>query len=446
MKSKTCDFFYEISKIPRESGNEKEISDYICNFAQNRNLEFYRDKYNNVIIKKKKGINEPIILQAHLDMVCEKELNKEFNFAKDSIELYEEDGYIKAKGTTLGADNGIGVAQILNILDSDLKVNIEAVFTVSEETTMIGAENIDLSILEGRKMINLDGFESNTIVIESAKFIDIVLESSYKFEKCSCENLYEIELTGLEGGHSGFDIDKNRGNSIKELAEFLIKFDDIHLCKFIGGTKFNVIPSNAKAIFYSNKDISIPKDEKLNCKRLNSNQYLSLDEENSKKFLKSIIEFKNGVHNKTTDNFVTTSVNLGVVNLEENTFKLGVRSSRKEEEKSILEYLKAFANNYNYKFVLQSFQPGFETPKNSFLVYNLKKAYMNTINKNLQIKPLHITVEAGFFYEKIPSLEVAIISPEIIGAHTINERVNIKSIEECDRWLNECIKLLCFKG
>ena len=160
MNTKTIRFFKDITNIPRESGNEKQISDYICKFAEERHLEYIQDEFNNVIIRKTDGDNNPIILQAHIDMVCEKEDNLEFDFKKDKIRIYEEDGYLKARGTTLGADNGIGVAQILNILDSDLKINVEAIFTACEETTMIGAEKIDVSMLKGKQMINLDGFEA----------------------------------------------------------------------------------------------------------------------------------------------------------------------------------------------------------------------------------------------------------------------------------------------
>ena len=198
MNGKTIDFFKEISKIPRESGNELQISNYICEFARKKNLEYIQDKYGNVIIKKYNGKNNPIILQAHIDMVCEKE-NIDHNFKTDPIEIYEEDGFIKAKGTTLGADNGIGVAEILNILDDNLNLNIEAIFTVSEETDMHGAEKIDVSSLKGKQMLNLDGFEEKTIITESACFYDIILNLDYLFEKKTNKNLYKIKIEGMPG-------------------------------------------------------------------------------------------------------------------------------------------------------------------------------------------------------------------------------------------------------
>ncbi len=451
--NKTIEFFYQISKIPRESGNEENISNYLCEFAKNRNLYFEKDKYNNVIIKKKTSNSSPIILQAHMDMVCEKENNIEFDFKRDSIEVIEENGYLKAKGTTLGADNGVGIAQILNILDSDIKCNIEAIFTVSEETTMIGAERIDLSKIKANRMINLDGFEDNTIVIGSASFYDIILKLNYDFDNINDGNLYKISLNGLLGGHSGFDINKDRGNSSIILAEILQEIEDISLVSFIGGNKFNVIPSTAECVFISKKDektindilsnfISNKKKKYNNLeiliKKIESN-YRSiqvLNNENSFKFIKSILEFRHGVFAKNNKNEVTTSINLGSVDIKSQIIKIGMRSSKKEEEKECLKYIKEYSNSNKYLFTILGSQPGFETDEDSELVKKIKQSYEN-INKKekIKIKSIHITVEAGFFKDKINNLDVIIISPKILNAHTPKECVSIESIKKCDECL-----------
>lgn len=460
LKDKTIEFFKEISNIPRESGNEKQISDYICNFAKSRKLEYIQDKYNNVIIKKYIPNKSPIILQAHLDMVCEKEENLEFDFAKDKIRLYEENGFLKARGTTLGADNGIGIAQILNILDSDIDMSIEAIFTVAEETTMIGAENIDISSLKGNMMINLDGFEADTIITESASFFDIILELNFKFEKRKFEKLYTVSLSGMIGGHSGFDIDSNRGNSSIELATLLEKLN-VQIIEFTSGSKFNVIPSNGKCTFYSSLNFEeiqeiITKFQKLKQEEYNNPEFkikieefnnletecLSLEE--SKRFLNSIISFKHGVFFKEKQ--VTTSQNLGIVNLKENVFKIGVRSSRKNEEKIILNYLKEFCTKNNFVFSILGSQPGFETKHNSKLIQKLVKAYEKIENKIPNLETVHITVECGFFENKLPGLQVAIISPKIIGAHTVNEMVNIESVRKCNMWLFETLNMIMNKN
>ncbi len=452
--NKTIEFFYEISKIPRESGNEENIAKYLCEFAKKRNLFYRKDQYNNVIIKKKNNNKTPIILQAHMDMVCEKDDNIEFNFKEDSIEAVEEKGYLKAKGTTLGADNGIGIAQILNILDSNLSANVEAVFTVSEETSMIGADKIDLSILEGKQLINLDGFEKNTIIIESASFFDIILTSNYIFKHANEKDFYKINLKGLSGGHSGFDINKNRGNSSQLLGELLKELEEIELQNFIGGTKFNVIPSSAEATFTSKEKLENIQEKidkfvkekrkkytnlKIELEKIKPKDTTILDKKESKNFIKSLLEFRHGIFYTNDRNEVTSSINLGVINLKEQTIKIGMRSSKKEEELKVLNYIKKYANSNKFKFTIIGSQPGFETKDTANLLTKLVKTHNKINNEKLNIKSLHITVEAGFFENKIPELEVAIISPEILNAHTTNECVSIESVKECDRWLEEIL-------
>ena len=443
--SKTINFFYELSKIPRESGNEKGIADYIVEFAKSRNLEYLRDKYNNVIIKKYVNDKKIIILQAHLDMVCEKNIGKEFDFNKDSIDVYEENGYLKANGTTLGADNGIGVAQILNILDSNYDVSIEAIFTTNEETTMEGAEKIDLSTLKGTKMINLDGFDADTILIESASFTDIDIKMNYTFNEKEKE-LSKITISGLEGGHSGFDINKNRGNSIKLLSELLLKFKDIKLSSLIGGTKINVIPSSATSMFYTNIKIDdIVKDFETNKRKEFPKLSIKLEKINlekeclntidSERLLKSIINLKHGIFNINNRNEVTTSENLSLVNLEKNLFQVGLRSSIEEERISVLNYLNNYCKDYNYELIIRGYQPGFRTMEDCDLVKRLINSYQKIDGNSPSLKSVHIGVEVGLLKEKINDLEVAIISPKILDAHSPNERVEIESINKCDEWL-----------
>ena len=454
---KTIQFFYEISQIPRESGNEQKISEYLCEFAKKRNLPFEKDEYNNVIIKKKNSEKLPIILQSHMDMVCEKDIDKVIDFETDPIEVYEEEGYLKAKGTTLGADNGIGVAQILNILDSNIKCNIEAIFTVSEETTMIGAQKINLSDIKSKQMISLDGFDKNTIIIESASFFDIILEHEYDFKSIKEDNIYKIELSGLDGGHSGFDINKNRGNASIELASLLKKIDNIKLISFTGGTKFNVIPSLAESKFSSKESedsikehiINFLRDRKTKYKsisirleKINSKkEYEGLNNENSLNFLDTINNFKHGVYKENNKKEVTTSINLGVVDLKDRTFKIGMRSSKENEKTECLKYIENYSLENKLKFKILSSQPFFETDENSEFITKLKNAFEKVNNQEeLNIKSVHITVEAGLFKDKIKDLQVAIISPEIQNAHTIKECVNLESIEKCDRWLKEFLE------
>lgn len=466
------EIFKEISKIPRESGNEEKIADYLCEFAEKRNLENYRDKYNNVIIKKKTCNTKPIILQAHTDMVCEKDVNIDFDFKKDSIQVIEKDGYITANKTTLGADNGIGIAQILYILNSDIKCNIEAVFTSTEETTMQGAFNLDTNKLEGKVLLNLDGFKENAIIIESAAFYDIVMNLNCEFVQAKNKYEYVLRLTGLQGGHSGFDINKNRGNSSIILAEILNEIEDIEIVSFVGGNKFNVIPSEAETVIRSNlvkEDLEkiienslsqIGRNEVIvnvedtieQMKKTTGNiEHSEIVEstsnkkilKNSKKFLDSIINFPHGVINENEEKQATTSVNLGSVDLNERVFKVGMRSSRNQEENECLKRLEEYSKKYNMKFEIIGHQPGFETKKDEEIVRKLEKAFYKieeNKNKRLSIKAVHITVEVGIIKNKMPDLQVAIISPNIEGAHTIDERVEISSINRATKWVEKFIE------
>lgn len=453
----TIDFFYEIAKIPRESGNETEIANYLCDFAKSRNLFYHRDEYNNVIIKKKNSEKEPIILQAHTDMICEKEEGIEFDFSKDPINVYEENGILRARGTTLGADNGIGIAQILNILDNDeIKCNVEAVFTATEETTMIGAERIDVSILEAKRMINLDGFEENTIIKESTCFYDIILNTNYEFNEVSKGNIYEISLKGLKGGHSGFDIGKDRGNSAIEMANILSNIEDCRIIDFVAGSKFNVIPSKAKAIIISTEsaqnvekivqDYIISRKDifqgiEVSVNLLDLDSYCALNEEESKRFINNILKFSHGVFRRNSREEITTSINLGAVNLIEQVFKVGMRSSRKREEKECLEYIRNYSEEAEFEFVILGSQPGFETKSSSEFLKTIKDAYKKIGNEEeLKVKSVHITVEAGFFRDKIEGLEIAIISPKIENAHTPEECVEIESIRRCDEWIRNVVE------
>ena len=333
--NKTVDFFKEIAKIPRESGNEEKITEYLCEFARKRNLEYYKDNYNNVLIKKKTSDANPLILQAHTDMVCVS--NKDFDFTKESIEVIEKDGYLQANGTTLGADNGIGVAFILTILDCNIPCNIEAVFTSSEETTMRGAENFDTTKLTGKYLLNLDGFDENVIIRASAAYYDLEMDTNFKKEKSSFGNTYKITLSGLPGGHSGYDLDKNRGNAIIMLADFLKQFK-LELVSINGGTKNNVFPTKAEALINTNEDINQISfiDEYKN--RYPNLKIDVIKQEYIKDVLPNTSELLDFISNFPSkalhyNNEPTTSLNLG--NINNSHLEIGMRSTNKDEANKV---------------------------------------------------------------------------------------------------------------
>lgn len=440
--SKTIEFFKEIAKIPRESGNEARIAEYLCEFAKRRNLEYKKDKYNNVLIKKQTSTKEPLILQAHTDMVCVS--NKDFDFAKEGIEVIEKDGYLQANGTTLGADNGIGVAQILNILDSDISLNVEAVFTTSEETTMTGAQNFDVEQLQGKCLLNLDGFDEDLIICASAAYYDLVMDKENDKVKSIYPCTYKVVLTGLPGGHSGYDLDKNRGNAIIMLAEFLNSFN-AELISINGGTRNNVFPTHAEAIINANEEIISLKEDFINKYQeifpnleitIEKTEFQGMVINESSKFLDFIGGFPSKGLNYNDQKEPTTSLNLGV--LKDMHLEIGMRSSIKNEAIKALEMLKKYGEKYGFNLTVEGHQPGFYSDKNSSLIQNL--IAVCPYEKKAEARSLHITVEAGFFQEKRPELDIAIIAPDIKDAHSVKERVNIKSIEMTDKWLEEFLK------
>ena len=443
--NKTICFFKEITQIPRESGNEEGIANYLVEFAKKRNLFWYKDQYNNVLIKKENSHLPCLILQAHIDMVC---VSKDpfFDFNTQPIKVIEKDGYLYAINTTLGADNGIGVAQILNILDSNIPCNIEAVFTASEETSMIGAANFNENLLKGNYLLNLDGFDENTILTESAAYYDLVMKS-YHFKKIHTNKKYTylIYLTGLMGGHSGYDINKNRGNAILLMARFL-KMLNGDLISISSGTKNNVFPSRAEAIINTNIDdldfivkVFLEKTHdlypelKVDYQKIENS---SICFSHTNEFLNFLVSFPSKAINYTEEGTVTTSLNLGVI--KDCYLEIGLRSSRKEEALRLLNNLEEYAHKFSFDLIKEGFQPGFYSDIHSDLIKILYDTCPYSNKPNITLA--HITTEVGFFQEKKPNLQVAIISSKILNAHSTQECVELQSVSLVDDWLFRFIK------
>ena len=288
-------------------------------------------------------------------------------------------------------------------------------------------------------------FEKDTILLGCASFTDTYIHMNYKTID-DTGNFYKIVLTGFEGGHSGSMIDKHLGNSNVLLAKLLLEINDIKVSKFTGGNKLNVIPTYTEAIIKTNLDINSYVNKFINENSLNypglvinvetvtgSNRILTL--EDSKLFLDSVANFKNGVINKNNRGEVTTSENLGIVNLSDNILGIGLRSSIEEERLVILDYFNNYCNKYNYKLDIWGYQPGFTTSEDSLLVKDLIKAYKELNNSEPNLKSVHIGLEVAFFKNYIKDLEAVVISSDIIDPHAPSERVSIESIKRCDEWL-----------
>ena len=454
-------YFYEISAIPRMSGKEEKIADYVENFAKERNLKYIRDEYNNIIIFKEatkwNKNNDSIMLQCHLDMVCEKEENSNHDFEKDGLDVYIEGDYIKAKNTTLGADNGIGVAIILAILNSN-NINhpkIEAIFTVEEETTMEGAKNIDVSMLSSKKMICLDNMNEEELWIgcAGAKIFEYEIEgNSQKIGEDYI--LIKLGMNGFIGGHSGKDISKNRGNPIKEMGNLLDKLYskyNIYLKSIYGGRKVNVIPRECYSeIFIKDDDLEkisqevIEYNKLLKKKIINDNENIKvsieqIDKSNDDCFnsdtTKDVIdilkEIKNGVYYEDKYSNPLVSLNIGKIENIKNGVKISfsIRSNRSKIQQKLENELSNVVSKYNIH-EKESELSGYEHKERSAFIDKCKEMYRKYFDISPRVIDMHICLEAGFFGSKIPRLDFIAIAPNIYDAHSPKERCSISSLKK----------------
>lgn len=473
MNNKVFEFFKEISNIPRPSGKEEQISNYIINFAIERNLKYISDKYNNVVIFKEatKGYedNSSIILQSHMDMICAKTRDSNHNFNTDPLELIEYEDYIKANNTTLGADNGIGVAIALSILDdNNLKhPKLEVIFTTEEETTMNGAKYIDVSMLNSKKMICLDNMYEDELWIGCASSHEWTcsLEPEYELLNDKDFSLYTIDLYGFAGGHSGIDISKKRGNPILLMANLLQELSmqtKIYINSIIGGTRLNVIPTKCKCnIFINEKDIGAVekiilenklkifkefdfenkikfefyKDNTIEDKRVFSNKSMN----NMLQFLNS---YKNEVQRYDKNGNVILSSNFGVIDSTQENIELDF-SMRSNEEIYVSDFItdievKIKKYNLHIKNFLEL--PGYEHKKTSDFIDKCKYEYIKYFNKKPKLIKMHVGLEAGFFNTKIPNLDFIAIAPNIWDTHSTNERLSISSTNKIYEYITILLK------
>lgn len=457
-------FFEEISKIPRESGNEEEIKNYLVNFAKKRNLKYIEDKNFNVIItkeadKKYKAL-PPIAFQSHTDMICEKNENIKHDFSKDPILLYKENDYIRANGTTLGADNGIGVAIMLALLDSkDIPApKIEAIFTVQEETTMIGAKEIDLSKIKSKKIISLDGGKEGKILVGSANCLEWISEISKEYiniPKGYCA--YELSYSNFKGGHSGGNIgDIKRGNPIKLGIDILKKVKDVYIAEAYGGSRVNVIPRNfnIKFITKKNKITTIEKIINEQKEFFGESVSITLKEINnfkkvlSQKVSNNIIDFiynyENGALNYDENSNVILSCNMATINENNDSIQIGysTRSNNMDLRNKYLEKLNKLTKKYTLKTIWSQELKGVEQDINNELIKICNTVYKNIYEKDLEKMITQGVVEGGFFAEKIKDLQYVCIGPNTQDVHSPNERVSITSLQNTWNYLKKILEYL----
>ncbi|NLM44594.1 MAG: aminoacyl-histidine dipeptidase [Clostridiales bacterium] len=469
-------YFEEISKIPRGSGNEKAISDYLVSFAKKHNLEVIQDEVYNIIIKKPATPgyeNGPtVILQGHMDMVCEKNKDKVHDFTKDPITLRYIDDMIYADNTTLGADNGIAVAMAMAILASDDVKHppLEVVLTVDEESGMTGAHALNPEHLKGRILINMDTEEEGKLLVSCAGGLrtTITLEADWKKPEEGYE-AYRIEIKGLKGGHSGADIDKERGNSNKLLGRVLnavYKEMPFQLSHLSGGSKSNAIPREAEAVVFIPSDKSqvliktinewdnILKNEykisdpevTVNVHKADNSFENVLSWEKTEKAIALLMTIPNGIQtmSKSIDGLVESSNNLGVVSTNEEgiTFDSAVRSSLDSLKEYIKEQIYTVAKLVGANFNAFGDYPGWEYNPNSRIREVFQRVYREKYGKEAEIIAVHAGVECGLFGEKIEGLDMISFGPDMYDVHTPNEHVSISSTKRTYEYLLAVLETL----
>ena len=460
---KALRFFEEFSKIPRGSGNTKKIADYLVAFATERGLEVIRDNSDNVIIKKPatQGYeNRPgVIIQGHTDIVALKEPDCGIDMEKEGLDLYIDGENLRARGTTLGADDGVAMAYAMAILDSnDIEhPALEAVFTSDEETGLIGATALDADVLNGRMLINIDSDEEGIFTAGCAGGGRIDIKLPIK-AKTHIGRIFSLKIEGLKGGHSGVEIHKNRANAIKVAAEILSKIEDVRLGKTTAGSADNAIPSNALILFTTKTSIfeisqiisdvkdQLPEDEsdvKFGIDMsISSAKLLSI--EDSANLLSLICEMPNGVTRMSEDieGLVETSLNIGILNLDDKNLELtiSVRSAKGEEKAKLISKVREIAEGHGATVGVRGEYPAWEYRKDSHLRDVMCRIYNEMYGKEATVVTIHAGLECGIFSDKMAGLDCVSIGPDNSDIHTPDERLSLPSFNRVYEYLINVLK------
>lgn len=462
-------WFEKICAIPHGSGNTKQISDFLAAFAEKRKLRYIQDDLNNVIIFKDGTAgyadHAPVILQGHMDMVCDKDADCAIDMEQEGLDITHDGEYVFAKGTTLGGDDGIAIAYALALLDAaDVShPPLEVVFTVDEETGMYGAAGIDLSTLQGRMLLNIDSEEEGIFTVSCAGGargkITLPVERRAVYGPC-----VRLTVEGLQGGHSGVEIHKNRANANKVMGEFLSRVQKLMpLCitKLTGGAKDNAIPRSCEVTLVAlgmyierindvaaqlQKEIREQYDEPNAIIRGDDVDALggnALTTECSAKLIALLSAAPNGVQawSKDIDGLVQTSLNLGVATLDaalELTF--AVRSSVNSEKGELLDKLKDLAQMMGADYSETGDYPAWEYKADSHLRDTMVRVYQEMFGKLPEVVAIHAGLECGLLSEKLPGLDCVSIGPEMHDIHTSRERLEIASVERTWNFILEILK------
>jgi dipeptidase D len=465
------DYFEQICAIPHGSGNTKMISDYLVNFAKEQGLDYIQDENNNVILFAEgtcgMEAHAPVILQGHMDMVCEKDADCPIDMATQGLDVTHNDRFVFAKGTTLGGDDGIAVAYALAILADKTIAHppLEVIITVDEEIGLLGANSIDISMLKGRKLINLDSEDEGVFTIACAggatATIALNVERRAVYGPC-----IRLVVDGLQGGHSGAEIHKNRANANKVMGEFMNRIQKLMplcLTSLSGGSKDNAIPRSCQATLVAmgmhldringiaeelqaeireNYDEPEATVQAFDVDALGGN---SLSTESTAKVVGLLCAAPNGVQAWSEDipGLVQTSLNNGIAKLGERfSATFSVRSSVNAEKLEVLEQLKKLADMFEATYEEQGAYPAWEYKKESRLRDVMVNTYRSMFEKEPKVEAIHAGLECGLFSEKLPGLDCVSIGPQMHDIHTSRERLEIASTERTWKFLLEVLKNL----
>ena len=452
-------YFEDISAIPRASYREEKISEYLVNFAKERGLEYYCDKVGNVLINKaaSKGRegDYAILLQGHTDMVCEKNEGVDHDFSTDPLKLYEKDGWLRAEGTTLGADNGVAVAVMLALLDGATESHraIQCLFTVSEEVGLDGAKEFDYSRIYARKMINMDSADEKLITAGCAGGLRSNISVPITREGINGE-VFKITVKGLFGGHSGEDIHRGRANANKVmgriLAACLEKDDSLRLVSVGGGTKENAIPRESEAVVVC-KNIEAFKNtaEKISseikaelCKddsafrvkiEPTNNRFEAMDEASTKKVVFFISTIANGIFAMSAEleGIVEYSRNLGVVSTAEEKFEavLNTRSARDSQIDCSIREIDQYAKMLSGSSAHYNRYPGWVYAETSEIREEYAKAYAELFGERPTVEVIHAGLECGVIKAAIPDMDMISCGPVVVNLHSPDEALDLASFE-----------------
>ena len=464
-------YFEKICSMPHGSGNTKIISDYLVSFAKEHGIRYVQDELNNVLLFQEGTCgyedHPPVILQGHMDMVCEKDAGCPINMDTDGLDVDHDGDCVFAHGTTLGGDNGIAVAYILALM-ADKSIPhppLEAIITVDEETGMYGAAGIDLSQIKSRTMLNLDSEGEGIFTVSCAGgargVIHLPLQRRVVYGPC-----VKLTVEGLQGGHSGVEIHKNRANANKVMGEFLGRIQKLMpLCitKLQGGAKDNAIPRSCVATLIPLgmhieriNDIAAELQAQIRSQFDEPNAIVlgddvdalggnALTTECSAKVIALLNAAPNGVQTMSEDieGLVQTSLNLGVMTMDEElTLTFAVRSSVNLEKRELLKRLSELAAFYDGTYSEMGDYPAWEFNKNSTLQKTMVSVYEKMFDAKPHVEAIHAGLECGFFCEKLPGLDCVSIGPNLHDIHTSRERMEIQSVARTWAYLLEVLKNL----